>query len=331
MQRIDDFKKYGLLNIGDCSVRVNILVSGENIEGLEEGWGRVKEVKVVQNESPEYVANLYRFYLSVNPSDPDCRWLIRVDDDSCTDVSGLIENLDRFYGSDREFCLGDLHPLRNALNGSEGEVYREYSSLLGEYERFSSLMSVEIECGVMSRAALTRVLSDKRSRDLIEKRASLPGGYGDCVVALASAMARVYPIGCPFLSHEPLLHEFSLLGGVRNHIHMISRGPDAENFSHRVSPESFDLLVKVAESSPTELENRLAGKRLLLENETEMRILELGQGYRARMKLSGSRFNWYEREKELIVLEDGSLFAKFTPSEDGGFLCDNFAVSVLNS
>lgn len=330
-QRIEDFKKYGLLNIGDASVRLNLVVSNEKIEGLDRGWGRVADVRVIQNESSDYVANLYRFYLSIDPSEPGCRWFIRLDDDSCTDVSGLIGNLDRFYEYDREFCLGDLHPFRNALNGSEGYVYGEYSSLLGEYEHISGLMRVEIECGVMSRAALKRVLSDERSRGLIEKRASLSGGYGDCVVALASAMAHVYPIDCPFLSHEPLLHEFSLLGGFRNHIHMISRGSDSENFSHRISPECFDLLVKVADSSPTELESRLVGKRLLFENEAEMRILEFREGYRAKMKLSGEKFNWYEQNKEIVVLENGSLFVKLKSLEGGEFICDNFSVSILNT
>ena len=318
-QRIEDFRKYGLLNIGDASVRLNLLLSNEKIEGLDRGWGRVADVRVIQNESPDYVANLYRFYLSVDPSEPGCRWLIRLDDDSCTDVSGLIGNLDRFYGSDREFCLGDLHRFRNALNGSEVYVYGEFRSLLGEYEHISGLMKVEIECGVMSRAALKRVLSDEKSRALIEKRSSLSGGYGDCVVALASAMAHVYPVDCPFLSHEPLLHEFSLLGGFRNHIHMISRDSDSENFSHRISPEGFGLLMKVADSSLTELERRLVGRRLLFENDTEMRILEFCEGYRAKMKLSGERFNWYERDGEVLVLENGSLFVKLKSLDGGEF------------
>lgn len=327
--RIDDFKKYGLLNQQGRRVRVNLILSAEKVGGLTEGWSGDFSVRVIENESPEYVANLYRFYLSLDPSAPECKWLIRLDDDSSTDIDGLVRNLDHFYGSEREFYLGDLHPLQEALNGFEGGVYQDYKSLLDEYEPIGGLMKTEIECGVMSKAAISRVMSNERSRRLIEKRASLCGGYGDCVVALAAAMAGVHPTDCPFISHQPLLHDFSLLKGVRNHIHMISRVQEAENFFYRASPETFALLVKVAENSPTEIEKELSGKRLLLENGEAIRIMEIQEGYTARVKLDHRRFNWYESEGEVVVLESGNVFCRLKVSPDGKVACDGFEVSIL--
>lgn len=329
LDRVEDFKKYGLLNQGSRKVRVNLVVSGEKVKGLEEGWRGDFTVRVVENESSEYVANLYRFYLSVNPSDPGCRWLVRLDDDSCTDVDGLITNLDRFYGSDGNFYLGDLHPLQNALNGFEGGLYHEYKSLLGDYAPFSGLIKTEIECGVMSRGAMSKVLSNERSRRLIEKRSTLSGGYGDCVVALASALAGVYAIDCPFITHLPLLHEFSMLGGIRNHIHMISRTDQAENFTYRASPESFKLLTKVAESSPTEIEQRFFGTRILLESQDAIRIIQLNEGYTARVKLDDRKFNWYESDGEILVLEAGNVFNRIKVGEDSLLSSEGFSVSVL--
>ena len=158
LSRVEDFKRYGLLNQRERKVRLNLITSGEKVRGLDRGWRGDFTVRVVENESPEYVANLYRFYLSLDPSDPGCRWLVRLDDDSSTDVDGLVSNLDRFYGSDRAFYLGDLHPLQNALNGFEGCVYQEYKSLLDEYEPLGGLLKTEIECGIMSQGAIARVL-----------------------------------------------------------------------------------------------------------------------------------------------------------------------------
>lgn len=329
LHRVEDFKRYGLLNQRGRSVRVNLILSGEKVGGLTEGWRGDFEVRVVENPSPEYVANLYRFYLSVDPASPGCRWLVRLDDDSSTDIDGLVTNLDRFYGSDRECYLGDLHPLQDALNGFEGGVYQEYKSLLGEYEPFGGLIRTEIECGVMSRGAISKVLSNERSRRLIEKRASLCGGYGDCVVAVACALAGVYAIDCPFITHQPFLHEFSLLGGVRNHIHMISRSDEAENFMFRASPESFKLLTKVADSSPTEIERRFAGSRLLLESHDSIRIIQLNEGYTARVKLDHRKFNWYESDGEIVVLEAGNVFNRIKVGEDGSVGSEGFEASIL--
>jgi hypothetical protein len=329
--RIEDFKKYGLLNQRGRKVRVNLVLSAERVDGLEEGWRGDFIVRTIHNESPEYVANLYRFYLSVDPTAPGCRWLIRLDDDSCTDIDGLVSNLDRFYGSDREFYLGDLHNLQEAINGFEGGPYQEYRSFLGEYEPFGGLLRTEIECGVMSAGAISKVLSNERSRRLIEKRSTVCGGYGDCVVAVASAMAGVYPTDCPFITHQPLLHDFSMLKGVRNHIHMISRSQDAENFFYRCSPETFELLTRVADNAPSDSEKNLAGKRLLLENGEAIRILEIHDGYTARVKLDHRRFNWYESNGEFVILESGNVFCRIKALEDGSMKCDNFDVSVLKT
>jgi hypothetical protein len=329
LQRIEDFKRYGLVNQGGRKVRVTVVLSGERIGGLADGWRGDFSVRVVENESSEYVANLYGFYLSLDPGERDSRWLVRLDDDSCTDVDGLVSNLDRFYGHEGAFYLGDLHPLQNALNGFEGHVYQHYRHLLGEYEPFGNLLMSEIECGIMNSAAVSKVVSNARSRKILEKRASLSGGYGDCAVALAAHVAGVHPVSCPFVTHNPLVHDFSLLGGVRNHIHMVARRPEGENFWSRCSPEAFMLLTKAVDGSPTDVERRLAGRRILVEDESSIRIFELKDGYRAALKLDHRRFNWYESEGEVLILDGDSVAERLKVGSDGSLVRDGASVSFL--
>jgi hypothetical protein len=329
LQRIEDFKRYGLVNQGKRKVRVNVVLSGESIEGLDKGWAGDFSVRVVENESPEYVANLYGFYLTIDPGKQDSRWLIRLDDDSCTDVDGLVSNLDRFYGHDSAVYLGDLHPLQNALNGFEGHVYQQYKHLLGDCEPFGNLLMTEVECGVMNSAAVSKVLSDASARRLLERRASLRGGYGDCVVSLAAYLAGVRPLSCPFITHNPLVHDFSLLGGVRNHVHMVARRPEGENFWTRAPIEVFTLLTKAVEGSPTEFEKALAGRRVLVERDDSIRILDFQEGHRARLKLDHRLFNWYESDGELVVLDGDSVFERMGVSEDGSLRLDGASVSYL--
>jgi len=327
--RLDDFRRYGLVNCRDRSVRINLISSGERLKGVEEGWPPGVTARLIYNESREYVANLYRFYLSVDPDKPEAKWLVRLDDDSCTDVDGLVSNLDLFYGCDNPFYLGDLHPFQEALNGYEGGPYPKYSRMLGDHERIAPLIRIEIECGIMSRGAMPKVLGNERSRALIEKRTSLEGGYGDCVVGLACALVGVYPTDCPFITHQPLVHEFSLFGGPRNHIHMVSRLPEAENFWYRATPENFNLLVKAIENQPTEKERMMLGRRLLLENDSTLQIVTFREGYTAEIKLDRRRFNWYESEGEILILDGGSVFNRIMVEDDGSMSCHGFAVSEI--
>jgi hypothetical protein len=329
MQRLDDFKRYGLVNQGGRKVRVNIILSGERIKGLDKGWGGDFAVRVVENESPEYVANLYRFYLSIDPGKQDSRWLIRVDDDSCTDVDGLVSNLDRFYGYEGPVYLGDLHPLQNALNGFEGHVYQQYKHLLGEYEPFGNLLMTEVESGAMNSQAVSKVMENPSSRRLLEKRASLEGGYGDCAVALAAYLAGVRPLSCPFITHQPLVRDFSLLGGVRNHIHMVARRPEGENFWTRAPGEVFTLLTKAVDNEPSRVEEGLFGRRVLVEGDDSIRIFEFKEGHRARLKLDHRHFNWYESDGEVVILDGDSVFERLKVSEDGSLHRDGVSVSYL--
>lgn len=328
-QRIEDFKRYGLVNQGGRKVRVNVVLSGERIEGLADGWSGDFTVRVVENESKEYVANLYRYYLSVDAGSPDFRWLVRLDDDSCTDVDGLVSNLDRYYGEGGPIYLGDLHPLQNALNGYEGCVYQEYRHLLGEMEPFGNLLMTEVECGAMNSAAASRVLSNEASRRLLDKRASLSGGYGDCVVALAAHLAGVHPIPCPFITHNPLVRDFSILGGVRNHIHMVARKPEGENFWSRAPGEVFTLLTKALDDSPNEFEESLIGRRVLVEGEISIRIFEFKDNYQARLKLDHRRLNWYEHAGEVVILDGDSVMERMRVAEDGSLRQEGSAVSFL--
>lgn len=328
-QRIDDFKRYGLVNLGGRSVLLNLVVSNERIEGLESGWPEGVEAKVLNNESPNHIANLYRFYTQLDPSVTRARWLVRLDDDSCTDVDGLLSNLDRFYDWEAPFYLGDLNKFHAARCGGEHVPFEHYRSLLGEFEPIVDLMQNEVECGIMSAAAVSKVMGNERSRLLLHKRASLEGGFGDCVVALASAMAGVWPIDCPFLTHQPLIHEFSLFGGPRNHIHQISRVPEGENFWGRASPECFTLLTKRVDDDPSELERSLAGRRFLMEAPDAVRIVEFMDGYVARIKLEHRRFNWYESRGEVLLIDATEIIHRFRVLDDGSLSCEGHSVREI--
>jgi len=323
--RINDFRRYGLVNRGSRSVLLNIILSGESIQDVEEGWPEGFEVRVIENESPNHIANLYRFYTEIDPSSPRARWLARVDDDSCTDIDGLVTNLDRFFGSDRPFYLGDLNPFGTALDMGESGPYSHYKELLGPFESIARVMHNEVECGIMSSAAVTQVLGNESSMNLLRRRSELEGGFGDCTVAIASAMAGVWPVECPFVTRHPHVHDFSLLGGMKNHIHLISR---TQKWSS-TSPECFILLTKVIDDNPTDTERAIEGKRFLLEEEDSLRSIHFLNGYVATMKPDRQTLNWCEFDGEITLFVNGGISDRFQVDSKGDLKSERFTITKI--
>jgi len=315
-ERLEDFKKFGLINIGKRKVLLHVLVSGEYIDDVESGWPLGVDAAVVLEDSPEYVANLYRHYTKMNPDRPRARWFMRLDDDSCTDVDGLLTNLDLFYSSEQPYHLGELNNFQCARVGEEGRVYDQYKSFLGKFEPISSLMKNEVECGITSSAGLSKILKNEDSLNLIRHRATLKGGFGDCVIALAAAMAGVYPVDCPFVTHIPLIQDFSIFGGLKNHIHKISRVPKGQNFGGRSSPEGFSLIMKAAIASPNESESALIGKRFLFEEDHSMKVVELKKGYVARIKMDDRIYNWLEIDGNFVLMLGNDVLHRIPIKDD---------------
>ena len=318
-ERLEDFKRYGLVNIGERRVLLNLLLTNENIDGIESGWHKNIEVNVVKSECPCYVANIYRFYAMLDPENIGYRWLMKVDDDSCTDIDGLVSNLDEFYDCRENFYLAALpNQFRAALDGDEGGLYHDYSHLLFNYRRIAPLLRNEIESSIISAAALKKILTNEASSNLIKFRSRLHGGYGDCVIAIAAAMAKVYPVDCPFVTHLPLLEDFSIVGGTLNHIHLIARHIEGEHFEwDRASNERFILLTKIIDKNPTKSENYLIGGKFLLDTDDTLKTYEFGDNYLMKAKFEDHPFMWMEHNELIHVFNRNELIHKFSVNADG--------------
>jgi hypothetical protein len=316
LSRLDDYKKYGLVNIKDRKVLVNLIISGEDLEGLEKGWHPNVSVNLVKNLDSDYVKNMYKFYLTIDPDKILSRWFIRLDDDSCTDVDGLLSNLDLFYCCDQPYYLGHLNDFHNALIGEEGPLYQQYKHLIEGYSSFASLLKNEVECAVLSRNALSNILKNEKAYRLLQFRAGLEGGYTDTVLAISSAIAKIYPIDCPFITYLPLINEFSLIGGVRNHIHLVRRTIEGENFSNIVSLNGYDILTRIIDNKMTDLENSIVGNRYMLETHQYIRTYEFAENHRVFCRFDHRNLLWFDKEGFIVVLDGDQLTFKLQVQGD---------------
>ena len=82
-RRIKDFKKFGLQEIGNHSVKLSILVGTEEMTDLDKGWPDGIEINIVTDELDHAAAKMNSFYANYSLEDLEqTKWLMRVDDDS---------------------------------------------------------------------------------------------------------------------------------------------------------------------------------------------------------------------------------------------------------
>lgn len=331
LHRIDDFKKYGLINVQDNKVLLNLLVSNEEIdkETLNSGWPDGVTANILKKDNPDYVSNLYGYYLDLDVDNIQSRWFMRIDDDTCTDIDGLLSNLDKFYDHELPFYLGDLNDSKCALEGSEGDLFVHYKDLLFEYEKSAMYLKNEIECGIFSSAALVKILKNERSKKLLSFRSGLRGGYGDCAMAFVAALAKVYPHQCHFISHRPSILDFSVMDGRYNHIHMIRKFDEGDNFNSCGSL-SYNLLIKAIENKPSAKEKFIAGSKYLQENEDFLQLFIFNSNYSLKLKFERDLWGWYEDDDHILIINNGELIHKLKIKDNGNLVDEDFELKRVS-
>ncbi|MHA1948291.1 MAG: hypothetical protein ACW99G_03485 [Candidatus Thorarchaeota archaeon] len=241
-RRFFDLKKLGLINVKDKKVLVKLLVGSEEVAYPKKGWEKNVDVEIVRSQHDWVASKIADYYAYLTHKDADrCRWFAKFDDDSVTDVSALVDELDREYDYQRDYFVvtelcKDKHDVEvNLLNQmGYGHWFREGAKpLLHEWEG-----------NVISQQALLNMLDNEDSIKLLKNRIPIDHGVGDVMLAAAARIAKIYPSECNFMTKKPLLHNFTLFGGHYSHIHYISQD---------ICPSKMDHLKVMMERQKQEL------------------------------------------------------------------------------
>ena len=242
LQRAIDFKKIGLLNINNNKVLVNFLVGTEAVpKDFLDGFNY--DVRIIDSTYNVHSNKVSDFYSKLNPDKLDSRWIARIDDDSLTDVSGLLYNLDNEFDYKKEY---------NIITDYKLEVDTHEFNILSEmgYGRWFGgrpTVAHEWECGILSHGALKTMLLNKNSIEFLNKRTNFGEGFCDQCISIAARMAKIYPVDGWFLTQFSEVFNFSLFEGTYNHIHYIAR--DIDSFK-------FDFLNEMLTSERKLLQNK---------------------------------------------------------------------------
>lgn len=228
LERAEAFRRFGLLNIGTARVRVVLLAGRAEVDAAltdVNAWEGVEQVRVMHALLEHPAPKIYSYYSGMGFEEVGtARWFLRVDDDSVTDVGGLLAYLDGC--SDWR----EPHHLVPHMNWDIVEPYEEILRDVGGAHLLTpgghGPIGHEWEASLTSQGALLRALSNPSARELLQRAALCDGGFGDHCLAYACRLAGIHPAHVSFLSSFGQLEQFSLWGGGLFHIHYIS--PDNE-------------------------------------------------------------------------------------------------------
>ena len=235
LDRFTDFKKWGFLNIGNTKIKLYLLASSDNNELLLiSGWPEGVDVEVIITPYKHVAQRNYYYYHKIIKPDT-ANWYIRLDEDSMTDIGGLMKTLDKFFDPERDYHIaGTVH-----IESDETEM--TVLKALGYSSWFtheSNYPPHEHEISITSNAAIKRIFSNRATQKYFKLRLEFASGPGDQGLCYCARMSKIHPYQSNFLTHEPNICQFSIFGGPYHHIHWISKdqNPCISNWMN-----SFDL------------------------------------------------------------------------------------------
>ncbi len=291
LQRFEDFKKYGLLNIGNHKVLCTAIC--EEIEGLKDGWPEGVDVNHYLNPHVNPARKLYDYYANYPIENVDnIRWSAKFDDDSVTDISGLIETLDKEYDYKKSCYF--ITEMNSNIRGPEKGIMEN----LGYGHLFIHGGSIwhEWEGCVLSQKALRQILSCPKAVELLVARSThLDLGPSDICLGCAAKIAGVFAADVYFLSRHPYIGDFSIFGGHLNHIHFVARD---------INTDAWQFLKKKIETPiPDEIKNKFLGQYAFhSQGNSSANIINLAANWKIENSLHLNESLWHIEEDKLFFI-----------------------------
>lgn len=218
-KRAEDFKQYGLVNNKYIKTKVKFLV-GPKDTFPDINFRENVDFEVFYCKNHSAVQKIYEYYLSLTEEQLNTtRWFAKVDDDSITDIAGLVENLDDEFDWEKEYYI--VTELNYDYHGFEIQLLKEFG-----YEKWFLPGSMPIlhewEMCVVSQVAMKKILLNEITKQFFKRRILSAQGPGDVALAAVARIQKIHIVKANFISKNPDLKFFSAFGGALNHIHFIS-------------------------------------------------------------------------------------------------------------
>lgn len=316
-KRLANFKETGLLNIGNNKILLKLLLGPtDDATDLSIGWPENVDIRHLVMPADHPACKIYNYYFYHGLEDIDnCRWFGRMDDDSTTDIGGLIVNLDTEYDYKKEVYvasfLNEIPPIDRMV---DMQLFQDAGYHKWYYVK--TYHPHEWECAITTASTLKRFLSDEVCLDIILKRSQIPRSVCDTTMAGCMRILDISIKDSFFMHKDAHFGDFSLFGGNYNHLHFIDRNEEAYDV--------FDALIR-KEFHKLELFDKLKNQKFVLSKDNKIlgfiTLDELGS-----ITNHGplNRNLWLCTENELMIYDSwGKNGNSFTIEDEKGHLLKN--------
>ena len=209
-KRITLFKEHGLLNIKDKKIKLFLLISSNDIiRDIEEGWNY--DVEIVKSSYDHVAHKFHKFYADLTKDFvSQSRWFMQLDDDSMTNVSDLVDRLDKDYNyKDKYNITGTKEPIDNNI------ILEHYFRIMAKTS-YKDIFNKENaykyvhhgwEHTIFSQGALYHFISESNNKIILEDSLSIKGVSiskytGDVLPTVLSNICNI-----PFCVVDYLYHD----------------------------------------------------------------------------------------------------------------------------
>jgi len=232
VQRLNNLKKYGLLNVGNKRALVTLLTGTDKIQDINKNWPQNVDIEVVHSKENHRTTKLIEYFLNYDPKKlEEVRWIAKFDDDILNDITGLVYNLDKTYDHTEEYYI--VTELRSDIEAIDAEMLRQagYGKWVLNGNQTVRGIYHELEGSILSNACLAKILSTPTAVQFLKIRSKQHIGHTDVPIAHAAQMAKVFPCEACFITQHPMVGHFSFFGnGTFNHIHYIAEDRNPQIF-----------------------------------------------------------------------------------------------------
>lgn len=241
INRLDYFKKYGIVNIQNNKIKI-ILLADHNSDNdiLYKGWGY--DVEVLKYNYWHPAPKIYSFFGNLKEEHiRETKWMFKLDDDSITNLNDFLNLLNNKYN-----YLDSIYIMSEKYCRAIEEYYRNIIKQLKINHLIVNGNIREYECSVSSQQSLFDLRDSEKACYLFNKIVKEIGnkGYGDSIHNIA---IRIAGIPIKFIDKISWLPKWSkFINKEYYHIHYIYN-------KKMVKSESKDEISEVVEFSNFEL------------------------------------------------------------------------------
>lgn len=244
-KRLENFLEYCLENKSK-KIECVLLLGPKNENSfaesiIEKYQTENKKISIVRytTDEPSFKRNRYFRDLDQDTVD-NFKWLISIDEDSITNVDGLIDSLNDDFNEDfpayvcgeimdnfqkEEFLVAELFEKEYWYNGNSGPLH-------------------EWEISCLNNKTMQMMINSEIIKKVFTYRTRFLSGWGDHCLALCLKMLQIYPVQASYMTSTNKIYEHSLLGKKFHHTHYIYENIGIGNIFNFLKLPNFPTIKK---------------------------------------------------------------------------------------